>query len=640
MAFQTKSNKPIAEPLHFHTVHGDQIRLSDNNSRATRDRLNNTLLFTNRPILANEIVELYIEELSTEFYGLIRIGLTTIDPGSFTQQTLPKTMPASDNRDWFVPSPRSPPNIMKNKTIYLKYTTEGDILIDYDGTGFIKYLTVPPITKDIWCALDLNGVVAQIRLTQSEVNVLANSVDRARARYLQYTNNRKKENASIYYSGELAPGFVTMSDCDENSEISENIAVKKKSTAAIVINEMLKRSMCIVLQIIDMDHTLSTYLTIRCLTEGRTSNEHTKLIDNTFDYVTLGDEIGLRVLPDGCITFSCDNRHVKPLFNIDLTVNDNPAVQQTSYNLEFIMNGRVTGLRLVGIYRPTEAEARTLPPAIGGGCQATVIHRICPYGLSGLLLPCKHLCVCYECGKALIDRHSCPNIKCHVAYDAVPDQCNWNDTGIKLFENNENLYDPFNSSIELVHQPHTSSRLNQSSSTTISDRSANRTTDNSRNSSFEVLTNVISNFVTRSFSSLSKKRKFIIERPHGESLTSMDAIYKINQKEKTRNPPRLLQRKQQKPGKRQRNGITFMKVLQDGPKTLTKPTFETFDAEEASNDTNANVMSMISCHSNVPYRPSPMPYSTQIHAPYGYNQSLKGFYSYAQPPITCHRCNP
>ncbi|CAF2127165.1 unnamed protein product [Rotaria magnacalcarata] len=71
-----------------------------------------------------------------------------------------------------------------------------------------------------------------------------------------------------------------------------------------------------------------------------------------------------------------------------------------------------------------------------------------------------------------------------VAYDAVPDQCNWNETGIKLFENNENLYDPFNSSIELVHQPHTSSRLNQSS-TTISDRSANITTDNSRNSSVE-----------------------------------------------------------------------------------------------------------------------------------------------------------
>ncbi|CAF4331569.1 unnamed protein product [Rotaria magnacalcarata] len=189
----------------------------------------------------------------------------------------------------------------------------------------------------------------------------------------------------------------------------------------------------------------------------------------------------------------------------------------------------------------------------------------------------------------------------NVAYDAVPDQCNWNDTGIKLFENNENLYDPFHSSIELVHQPHTSSRLNQSS-TTISDRSPNITTNNSRNSSFEVLTNVISNFLTPSFSLPSKKRKFIIERPHGKSLTSMDAIYKINQNEK---------RSRRK------------------PKTLTKPTFETFDVEEASNDTNANVMPMISCHSHVPYIPSQMPYSTQIHAPYGYNQSLKDFYSYS-----------
>ncbi|CAF1143463.1 unnamed protein product [Rotaria magnacalcarata] len=189
----------------------------------------------------------------------------------------------------------------------------------------------------------------------------------------------------------------------------------------------------------------------------------------------------------------------------------------------------------------------------------------------------------------------------NVAYDAVPDQCNWNDAGIKLFENNENLYDPFNSSIELVHQPHISSRLNQSS-TTISDRSPNITTNNSRNSSFEVLTNVISNFLTPSFSLPSKKRKFIIERPHGKSLTSMDAIYKINQNEK---------RSRRK------------------PKTLTKPTFETFDVEEASNDTNANVMPMISCHSHVPYIPSQMPYSTQIHAPYGYNQSLKDFYSYS-----------
>jgi len=203
-----------------------------------------------------------------------------------------------------------------------------------------------------------------------------------------------------------------MKNCDENCEISDNIAVKINSASSIIVDENLKRCMYIVMQILDMDHTLSTYLTIRCLTNGHPSDDQKKLIDTSFDHLTLGDEIGIRVLPDGHITFSCNNRNVKPLFNIDLTVNDNPLVQPISYRLEFILNGRVTGLRLVGLYRPTDKEASTLPPAVGGGCQATVRYKVCPNGLSGLLLPCRHLCVCFDCGQALIDRHSCPNVKC------------------------------------------------------------------------------------------------------------------------------------------------------------------------------------------------------------------------------------
>ena len=249
-------------------------------------------------------------------------------------------------------------------------------------------------------------------MDQSEVRALQNPVERARARYIQYTNNRRKENSSIYYSGELSSSFLTIKNCDENCEISDNIAVKKSSISSITIDENLKRCMYIVMQILDMDHTLPPYLTIRCLTNGTSSNIHTKLIDRTFDYLTLGDEIGIRVLPDGHITFSCNNRHVKSLFDIDLTVNDNSAVEETTYHLEFIMNGRVTSLRLIGLYRPTDLEARTAPQVTGGGCQATIRNKVCPNGLSGLLLPCKHLCVCYECGQALVDRYLCPKFNC------------------------------------------------------------------------------------------------------------------------------------------------------------------------------------------------------------------------------------
>ena len=125
----TYSPLPIIEPLRFHNVHGDQVRLSENNTRAVRDRLSNTLLFTNRPILSNEIVQFLVEEVSTDFYGFIRIGLTAIDPASFTQTSLPKAMPTSDNREWCVPAARGTPNIKKNSIIRLKYTAEGDVSI-------------------------------------------------------------------------------------------------------------------------------------------------------------------------------------------------------------------------------------------------------------------------------------------------------------------------------------------------------------------------------------------------------------------------------------------------------------------------------------------------------------------------------
>lgn len=94
-----------------------------------------------------------------------------------------------------------------------------------------------------------------------------------------------------------------------------------------------------------------------------------------------------------------------------------------------------------------------------------------------------------------------------------------------------NSYNPLNSSIESMDRPHLSSQLNQSSVTT-SDRLANLRTNNPRSNSLEAITNVINNFLAPSFTSPHEKRRFALERPHGESLTSIEALHKINQKEK------------------------------------------------------------------------------------------------------------
>lgn len=121
------NNLSIAEPLFFHQIHGEQIHLTERNTVAIRDRLNNNLVFTNRPIFPNEILQFIVQDISDQFHGLIRIALTTIDPETFRQQPLPRSIPVNDNRQWFVPVPRGSPQIRKGKSIRLKYTAEGDV---------------------------------------------------------------------------------------------------------------------------------------------------------------------------------------------------------------------------------------------------------------------------------------------------------------------------------------------------------------------------------------------------------------------------------------------------------------------------------------------------------------------------------
>ena len=121
------NNLSIAVPLCFHQIHGEQIQLTEGNTVASRDRLNNNLVFTNRPIFPNEIVQFIVQDISDQFHGLIRIALTTIDPETFRRQPLPRSIPINDNREWFAAVPPGSPQIRRGNSIRLKYTAGGDV---------------------------------------------------------------------------------------------------------------------------------------------------------------------------------------------------------------------------------------------------------------------------------------------------------------------------------------------------------------------------------------------------------------------------------------------------------------------------------------------------------------------------------
>lgn len=77
-------------PILFHSVHGDNIRLSRDQAVARRvDSFCKAIAFTNRPIRVNEKVYLKFVEISTSWSGALRFGFTSNDPANF-RSNLPK----------------------------------------------------------------------------------------------------------------------------------------------------------------------------------------------------------------------------------------------------------------------------------------------------------------------------------------------------------------------------------------------------------------------------------------------------------------------------------------------------------------------------------------------------------------------
>ncbi|KRY93554.1 Protein neuralized [Trichinella pseudospiralis] len=78
------------EPLAFHLIHGDNIRLSENRRVARREKsFCKALVFSNRPVQTNEYFGFKIVEVDDSWSGTLRIGITNWNPKAL-QFCLPK----------------------------------------------------------------------------------------------------------------------------------------------------------------------------------------------------------------------------------------------------------------------------------------------------------------------------------------------------------------------------------------------------------------------------------------------------------------------------------------------------------------------------------------------------------------------
>lgn len=114
----------------FHLVHGENIVLYDDNTVAYRkSSFANALVFSEEPLLPNEIFLLEIEKDERGWSGHIRIGLTQIDPHSINKTNMSDYNPVL-------------PNLMNMGSSWVFAMTESSNIWDsFDGiagTGYGK----------------------------------------------------------------------------------------------------------------------------------------------------------------------------------------------------------------------------------------------------------------------------------------------------------------------------------------------------------------------------------------------------------------------------------------------------------------------------------------------------------------------
>jgi len=78
--------------LQFHSVHGEHIKLSRNNTIAKRvDSFCKGICFSNRTIQIREKVYVRLLNKSVQWTGFLRLGVTTCDPNTHrTSSSLPR----------------------------------------------------------------------------------------------------------------------------------------------------------------------------------------------------------------------------------------------------------------------------------------------------------------------------------------------------------------------------------------------------------------------------------------------------------------------------------------------------------------------------------------------------------------------
>lgn len=155
MSLQLRNNY---RPLHFHTTHGDNIRLSKNKTVACRSEgFCNGIVFSDRPVMIQEYVYVKFLETSPNWSGALRIGFTMNDPNSMRSRLPRYACPdlTSVHGNW---AKAVGEKFAKKDSILHYYVDQnGDVHYGIDAEEYGIFFGGINTSGKLWAVLDIYG---------------------------------------------------------------------------------------------------------------------------------------------------------------------------------------------------------------------------------------------------------------------------------------------------------------------------------------------------------------------------------------------------------------------------------------------------------------------------------------------------
>ena len=152
-------------PLGFHSVHGDNIRLSNDSRIAKRvESFCKGICFSNRPVKINERVYLRFADISQCWSGAVRFGFTANDPSTF-RHGLPKyACPDLTNKEknWAKALPER--YAVRDSVLYYYLREDGEVVYGIDGEDKGVFLSGVTTSQPVWALLDIYGNTCGIEM--------------------------------------------------------------------------------------------------------------------------------------------------------------------------------------------------------------------------------------------------------------------------------------------------------------------------------------------------------------------------------------------------------------------------------------------------------------------------------------------